>query len=190
MAETAIIYVRRKSGYTLRVFQLQSRQYVHFSSFVVRVPRLLMGTIASAAFWPKDVVFAVPGHHAADDSDVGDGETSERDRTTRTSSFVVALQDGVYELHLYTSGTREVYARECPCAQNAPSGQALIVSFCPSVRPFNLQVVGPCARSVRIATTILLANPAVKQQCLHCCVSAWRADFHNRSFAYTLPRDL
>ncbi|KAI8431129.1 hypothetical protein MSG28_001179 [Choristoneura fumiferana] len=36
-------------------------------------------------------------------------------------------------------------------------------------------VVGPCARSARIATTILLANPAVKQQCLHCCVSAWRA---------------
>ncbi|KAI8422418.1 hypothetical protein MSG28_006258 [Choristoneura fumiferana] len=36
------------------------------------------------------------------------------------------------------------------------------------------QVVGPCARSARIATTILLANPAVKQQCLHCCVSAWR----------------
>ncbi|KAI8428905.1 hypothetical protein MSG28_007538 [Choristoneura fumiferana] len=48
---------RYKSGYTLRVFQLQSRHYVHFSSFVVRVPRLLMGTIASAAFWPKDVVF-------------------------------------------------------------------------------------------------------------------------------------
>ncbi|KAI8426913.1 hypothetical protein MSG28_014583 [Choristoneura fumiferana] len=38
-----------------------------------------------------------------------------------------------------------------------------------------LQVVGPCAWSARIATTILLANPAVKQQCLHCCVSAWRA---------------
>ncbi|KAI8439315.1 hypothetical protein MSG28_013145 [Choristoneura fumiferana] len=39
-----------------------------------------------------------------------------------------------------------------------------------------LKVVGPCARSARIAiaTTILLANPAVKQQCLHCCVSAWR----------------
>ncbi|KAI8432334.1 hypothetical protein MSG28_004748 [Choristoneura fumiferana] len=35
-------------------------------------------------------------------------------------------------------------------------------------------VVGPCARFARIATTILLANPAVKQQCLHCCVSAWR----------------
>ncbi|KAI8433375.1 hypothetical protein MSG28_015416 [Choristoneura fumiferana] len=30
-------------------------------------------------------------------------------------------------------------------------------------------VVGPCARSARIATTILLANPAVKQQYLHCC---------------------
>ncbi|KAI8431652.1 hypothetical protein MSG28_016131 [Choristoneura fumiferana] len=28
--------------------------------------------------------------------------------------------------------------------------------------------------SARIATTILLANPAVEQQCLHCCVSAWR----------------
>ncbi|KAI8429423.1 hypothetical protein MSG28_000064 [Choristoneura fumiferana] len=36
------------------------------------------------------------------------------------------------------------------------------------------QVVGPCTRSARIATTILFANPAVKQQCLHCCVSAWR----------------
>ncbi|KAI8439300.1 hypothetical protein MSG28_013133 [Choristoneura fumiferana] len=36
------------------------------------------------------------------------------------------------------------------------------------------KVVGPCAKSARIATTILLANPAVKQQCLHCCVSAWR----------------
>ncbi|KAI8441009.1 hypothetical protein MSG28_009282 [Choristoneura fumiferana] len=36
-------------------------------------------------------------------------------------------------------------------------------------------VVGPCARSARIATTILLANPAVKQQCLHYCVSARRA---------------
>ncbi|KAI8429467.1 hypothetical protein MSG28_000103 [Choristoneura fumiferana] len=34
-------------------------------------------------------------------------------------------------------------------------------------------MTGPCARSSRIAT-ILLANPAVKQQCLHCCVSAWR----------------
>ncbi|KAI8427477.1 hypothetical protein MSG28_002010 [Choristoneura fumiferana] len=34
--------------------------------------------------------------------------------------------------------------------------------------------IGPCARSARIATTILLANPAVKQQCMHCCVSAWR----------------
>ncbi|KAI8433470.1 hypothetical protein MSG28_015505 [Choristoneura fumiferana] len=33
---------------------------------------------------------------------------------------------------------------------------------------------GPCARSARIAITILLANPAAKQQCLHCCVSAWR----------------
>ncbi|KAI8429386.1 hypothetical protein MSG28_000030 [Choristoneura fumiferana] len=38
-----------------------------------------------------------------------------------------------------------------------------------------LQVVGPCARSARIATTILLTNPAVKQQCLYCCVSAWRS---------------
>ncbi|KAI8441516.1 hypothetical protein MSG28_015104 [Choristoneura fumiferana] len=36
------------------------------------------------------------------------------------------------------------------------------------------KVVGPCVRSARIATTILLANPAVKQQCLHSCVSAWR----------------
>ncbi|KAI8437978.1 hypothetical protein MSG28_010638 [Choristoneura fumiferana] len=38
----------------------------------------------------------------------------------------------------------------------------------------NSQVAEPCARSAQIATTILLANPAVKQQCLHCCVSAWR----------------
>ncbi|KAI8426600.1 hypothetical protein MSG28_005383 [Choristoneura fumiferana] len=30
-------------------------------------------------------------------------------------------------------------------------------------------MTGPCSRSARIATTILLANPAVKQQCLHCC---------------------
>ncbi|KAI8439739.1 hypothetical protein MSG28_013432 [Choristoneura fumiferana] len=37
-----------------------------------------------------------------------------------------------------------------------------------------VHVVEPCARSARIATTILLANPAVKQQCLHCSVSAWR----------------
>ncbi|KAI8440847.1 hypothetical protein MSG28_009158 [Choristoneura fumiferana] len=36
-------------------------------------------------------------------------------------------------------------------------------------------VVGPCARPAQLATTILLANPAVKQQCLHCCVSAWRS---------------
>ncbi|KAI8439767.1 hypothetical protein MSG28_013454 [Choristoneura fumiferana] len=33
---------------------------------------------------------------------------------------------------------------------------------------------GCVCRSARIATTILLANPAVKQQCLHYCVSAWR----------------
>ncbi|KAI8429394.1 hypothetical protein MSG28_000037 [Choristoneura fumiferana] len=39
-----------------------------------------------------------------------------------------------------------------------------------------IQVVGPCASSARIATTIFIANPAVKQQCLHCCVSAWRLD--------------
>ncbi|KAI8425767.1 hypothetical protein MSG28_011550 [Choristoneura fumiferana] len=39
---------------------------------------------------------------------------------------------------------------------------------------FTLQVVGPYARSARIATTILLANATVKEQCLHCCVSAWR----------------
>ncbi|KAI8431187.1 hypothetical protein MSG28_001225 [Choristoneura fumiferana] len=41
----------------------------------------------------------------------------------------------------------------------------------------DLQVVGPCARSARIATTILLTNPAVKPQCLHCCVSAWRVAY-------------
>ncbi|KAI8432021.1 hypothetical protein MSG28_004549 [Choristoneura fumiferana] len=50
---------------------------------------------------------------------------------------------------------------------------------CPAIYIPNFiqrQVVGPCAcaRSARITTTILLANPAVKQQCLHCCVSAWR----------------
>ncbi|KAI8430026.1 hypothetical protein MSG28_000472 [Choristoneura fumiferana] len=39
-----------------------------------------------------------------------------------------------------------------------------------------VKVVGPCARSARIATTILLANPTVKQQCVHCCVLAWRLD--------------
>ncbi|KAI8437840.1 hypothetical protein MSG28_012058 [Choristoneura fumiferana] len=44
-----------------------------------------------------------------------------------------------------------------------------------------LQVVRPCAMSARIATTILLANPAVKQQCLHCCVSAWRGSFDEPS---------
>ncbi|KAI8423082.1 hypothetical protein MSG28_014167 [Choristoneura fumiferana] len=33
------------------------------------------------------------------------------------------------------------------------------------------------AGSARIATTILLANPAMKQHCLHCCVSAWRCYF-------------
>ncbi|KAI8427943.1 hypothetical protein MSG28_002268 [Choristoneura fumiferana] len=37
-----------------------------------------------------------------------------------------------------------------------------------------ISVVGPCAWSARIATTILLANPAVKQQSLHCCVSVCR----------------
>ncbi|KAI8436324.1 hypothetical protein MSG28_004361 [Choristoneura fumiferana] len=42
----------------------------------------------------------------------------------------------------------------------------------------HIKVVGPCARSARIATTILLVNPAVKQQCLHCCVSAWRFKHH------------
>ncbi|KAI8429304.1 hypothetical protein MSG28_007801 [Choristoneura fumiferana] len=50
------------------------------------------------------------------------------------------------------------------------TGLGNVSTFMPSY----LQVVGPCARSARIATTILLANPAVKQQCLHCCVSAWR----------------
>ncbi|KAI8424658.1 hypothetical protein MSG28_003085 [Choristoneura fumiferana] len=42
------------------------------------------------------------------------------------------------------------------------------------IRQAVLQVVGPYARSALIDTTILLANPAVKQQCLHCRVSAWR----------------
>ncbi|KAI8433945.1 hypothetical protein MSG28_012107 [Choristoneura fumiferana] len=43
--------------------------------------------------------------------------------------------------------------------------------------PDMMMVVGPCARSARIATTILLANPPMKQQCLHCCVSAWRPNY-------------
>ncbi|KAI8428543.1 hypothetical protein MSG28_007311 [Choristoneura fumiferana] len=44
------------------------------------------------------------------------------------------------------------------------------------------KVVGPCARPARIAPTILLANPAVKQQCLHCCVSAWRSEVSLRGY--------
>ncbi|KAI8441260.1 hypothetical protein MSG28_014901 [Choristoneura fumiferana] len=50
-------------------------------------------------------------------------------------------------------------------------------------------VVGPCARSARIATTILLANPAVKQQCLHCCVSAWRGSNTNAAEASQFLRE-
>ncbi|XP_061723874.1 uncharacterized protein LOC133530068 [Cydia pomonella] len=57
VADEVVEYVRRKTGYTLRVHQLQSRHYVHLSSFVVRVPRPLQDTIASADFWPKGVVF-------------------------------------------------------------------------------------------------------------------------------------
>ncbi|KAI8436472.1 hypothetical protein MSG28_010040 [Choristoneura fumiferana] len=38
------------------------------------------------------------------------------------------------------------------------------------------KVVGPCARSARIATTILLVNPAVKPQCLLCTVVFQRGD--------------
>ncbi|XP_063545713.1 uncharacterized protein LOC134753705 [Cydia strobilella] len=34
-ADEVVEYIRRKTGYTLRVHQLQSRHYVHFSSFVV-----------------------------------------------------------------------------------------------------------------------------------------------------------
>ncbi|XP_063388292.1 uncharacterized protein LOC134674166 [Cydia fagiglandana] len=56
VADEVVEYVRRKTGFTLRVHQLQSRHYVHFSSFVVRVPRSLQDTIASADFWPKDVL--------------------------------------------------------------------------------------------------------------------------------------
>ncbi|KAI8437144.1 hypothetical protein MSG28_010493 [Choristoneura fumiferana] len=76
-------------------------------------------------------------------------------------------------------------------AQQISQGRAARTSFSPLCRPTPaplyragedsvtrclsvMQVVGPCARSARIATTILLANFAVKQQCLHCCVSAWR----------------
>ncbi|KAI8434398.1 hypothetical protein MSG28_012436 [Choristoneura fumiferana] len=43
-----------------------------------------------------------------------------------------------------------------------------------ALSPDQEAVVGPCVRLARIATTILLANPVVKQQCLHCRVSAWR----------------
>ncbi|KAI8426744.1 hypothetical protein MSG28_014441 [Choristoneura fumiferana] len=55
---------------------------------------------------------------------------------------------------------------------SAPYVSILARSSCAMI---TFYVVGPSARSARIATTILLANPAVKQQCLHCCVSAWRA---------------
>ncbi|KAI8421309.1 hypothetical protein MSG28_008340 [Choristoneura fumiferana] len=59
----------------------------------------------------------------------------------------------------------QFHAPVCRCLQ-----------YCQHVEPTAASgVVGPCARSARIATTILLANPAVKQQCLHCCVSAWIA---------------
>ncbi|XP_063367169.1 uncharacterized protein LOC134655661 [Cydia amplana] len=56
-APEVVEYVHQKTGYTLRVFQLRSRHYVHFNSFVVRVPRPLQGTIECADFWPKGVVF-------------------------------------------------------------------------------------------------------------------------------------
>ncbi|XP_063537549.1 uncharacterized protein LOC134746908 [Cydia strobilella] len=49
-AAEAVEYVHQKTGYTLRVFQLRSRHYVHFNSFVVRVPRSLQGTIKCADF--------------------------------------------------------------------------------------------------------------------------------------------
>ncbi|KAI8431170.1 hypothetical protein MSG28_001209 [Choristoneura fumiferana] len=51
----------------------------------------------------------------------------------------------------------------------------------------SVKVVGSCARSARIPTTILLTNPAVKQQCLHCCVSAWRKlPGHQHRYSSTL----
>lgn len=56
-ADDVVEYVRQKTSFSLRVFQLRSRHYVHFSSFVVRVPRPLQETIACADFWPKGVVF-------------------------------------------------------------------------------------------------------------------------------------
>ncbi|KAI8431603.1 hypothetical protein MSG28_016092 [Choristoneura fumiferana] len=62
-----------------------------------------------------------------------------------------------------------VTIRLSPCARTKEIGGAC----CHAQNP-DLKVVGPCARSARIATTILLANPAVKQQYLYCCVSAWR----------------
>lgn len=56
-ADDVVEYIRQKTGFSLRVFQLRSRHYVHFSSFVVRVPRPLQETVACADFWPKGVVF-------------------------------------------------------------------------------------------------------------------------------------
>jgi hypothetical protein len=56
-ADDLVQYIHQKTGYSLRVFQLRSRHYVHFSSFVVRVPRPLQETIACAGFWPMGVVF-------------------------------------------------------------------------------------------------------------------------------------
>jgi hypothetical protein len=56
-ADDLVQYIHEKTGYSLRVFQLRSRHYVHFSSFVVRVPRPLQETITCAGFWPMGVVF-------------------------------------------------------------------------------------------------------------------------------------
>ncbi|XP_063627531.1 uncharacterized protein LOC134799083 isoform X2 [Cydia splendana] len=56
-ADDVVEYLRKKTRYELKVFKLRSRHYVHFSSFVVRVPRLLLEAIASTDFWPKGVIF-------------------------------------------------------------------------------------------------------------------------------------
>ncbi|XP_063617224.1 uncharacterized protein LOC134790385 [Cydia splendana] len=53
-ADDVVEYLRKKTRYELKVFQLRSRHCVHFSSFVVRVPRPLLEAIASTDFWPKD----------------------------------------------------------------------------------------------------------------------------------------
>ncbi|KAI8420726.1 hypothetical protein MSG28_007949 [Choristoneura fumiferana] len=73
----------------------------------------------------------------------------------------------------FTAGlaSKMVVAIQADLAQANRAGAAADSAECLKRRKY---VVGPCVRSARIATTILLANPAVKQQCLRFCVSAWR----------------